>query len=214
MGVRAKTAGPALLPALADPDPKVRAAAAEGFAQPGMDVEGALPALRPLCKALEDTDWSVRFWSSAALRRIAEERPAAAAEAVPALVKALRSQEDSVREYAAEALGNVGPAARDAVPALEEVADKGDGWNRLRAAEALWKVAGPAGRPAVRAAPLLRDSNEQVRRGAAECLGRMGPDAAEAAPALREALADPDARVRQEAREALRKIRLGAAEPE
>ncbi len=43
----------------------------------------------------------------------------AAAEAVPALMAALKDKDKKVRRNAAFALGEIGPAAKEAVPALE-----------------------------------------------------------------------------------------------
>jgi hypothetical protein len=51
-------------------------------------------------------------------------------EAVPALVKDLKSKDPSVRSQAAEDLGQVGPDASDAVPALRSAAAWGSSASR------------------------------------------------------------------------------------
>jgi HEAT repeat protein len=67
---------------------------------------------------------------------------AEAAPAVPELAAALRHKKDSVRRYAAQALGQVGPAASAALPDLKVVADS-DPEARARdwAAQAMKKIA-------------------------------------------------------------------------
>ncbi|MGC8880568.1 MAG: HEAT repeat domain-containing protein, partial [Anaerolineae bacterium] len=60
------------------------------------------------------------------------------AAAVPALIEALRDEDEDVRQAAAEALGKIGDAA--AVPALIEALRDEDMWVRRAAAEALGKI--------------------------------------------------------------------------
>jgi HEAT repeat protein len=64
------------------------------------------------------------------------------AAAVPALMKALQEGNPSVRVYAAQILGEIGPAAKDAVPALE--ATLPDPSLRAQAETALQKIRGQA----------------------------------------------------------------------
>jgi HEAT repeat protein len=61
-----------------------------------------------------------------------------AADAVSDLVALLKDKEKWVRNYAAEALGSIGPKAKDAVPALEIL--KADPGCRTRATEALKRI--------------------------------------------------------------------------
>ena len=59
-------------------------------------------------------------------------------DAVPALITALQDDDNDVRRWAAEALGNIGAQARDAVPALTDY-----GWAREAAANALALIQAP-----------------------------------------------------------------------
>lgn len=79
---------------------------------------GGVKALIPL---LERGDPATRLY---ALCGIGEGGPDAA-EAVPALVKALRDEIAEIRAVAIGALGQIGPAAQAAIPALEELARQG-----------------------------------------------------------------------------------------
>lgn len=50
----------------------------------------------------------------------------AAAEAVPALIDALKDPDEIVRQKAAQALENIGPAAAEALPALTDALEDPD----------------------------------------------------------------------------------------
>jgi HEAT repeat protein len=146
--------------------------------------------------------------------------------AVPALVKALKDQSDSVQGLAVMALSNIGPPARRAVPALLELVKHKDPGMRSVAADALGKIA-PRERAVVKALlNALNDPKDEVRRSAhrgvvyggpeavpeliqmfrqpnprrreraAYALAVMGPAAREALPELRKAAMDQDLKVR------------------
>jgi HEAT repeat protein len=66
----------------------------------------------------------------------------AAAEAVPALVAALKDPNKPVRRDAAAALANIGPAAAGAVPDLIAALKDPDEIVRQRVADALGRVQG------------------------------------------------------------------------
>ena len=155
---------------------------------------------------------------------------------VSKLIIKLKDSDWRVRKAAANALGNIGPAAKEAVPALiaalknsnliiQNSAKKALGkigleavpaliaalkdsyWHvREAAADALGNI-GPAAKDAVPALiAALKDSNKFVRRATAYALGGIGPVAKEAVPALIVALKDSAWRVRKAAAEALGNI--------
>ncbi|MEU2115804.1 PBS lyase [Streptomyces sp. NPDC016459] len=80
---------------------------------------------------------------------------------------------------AAQALGEIGPAAAAAAPALLPGLASRDLWVRVRSAAALWRVSGDA----ATALPVLLaawEENRHARVDVAECLAEMGPAASEA----------------------------------
>ncbi|MFE6877635.1 hypothetical protein [Streptomyces sp. NPDC057677] len=77
---------------------------------------------------------------------------------------------------AAQALGEIGPAAASAAPALGPGLASRDLWVRVRSAAALWRVSGDA----TAALPVLLaawEENRHARVDVAECLAEMGPAA-------------------------------------
>ncbi len=191
-------AGPALLAALEDPDPHVRAVAARWLAAVGVPAEDAVPVLIAMLKfdqsievtraisqyrgeaksALPDlvdilTDKSLDSetrWNAA--RTIGKIGPDAA-EALPVLVASLEDEVATVREHAAEAFGDIGPLAGDCVPALVAVLD---------------------------------DPATRVRRDAVRSLGQIGNASVVAVPEIKALLDDPEEIVRDAAKNALRAI--------
>ncbi|MEV4424601.1 PBS lyase [Streptomyces sp. R-07] len=80
---------------------------------------------------------------------------------------------------AAQALGEIGPAAAAAAPALRPGLASRDLWVRVRSAAALWRVSGEASA----SLPVLLaawEENRHARVDVAECLAEMGPAASEA----------------------------------
>lgn len=91
--------------------------ALEGLGPPA---EEELPALKDL---IASPDGEVAFWAITLLGRL----EAKAAPAVPELIEALQTSPDLfVRQKAAWALGEIGPAAKEALPALEAAAKSPD----------------------------------------------------------------------------------------
>ncbi|MBX7168553.1 MAG: HEAT repeat domain-containing protein [Pirellulales bacterium] len=86
LGRIGEAAIPALLEALRDPDPLVRAEAVRALARMGPEAE---PALDALIAALQDGDKGVRRAAAGAIGQIGP----AAKKAIPALVQALRDYE-------------------------------------------------------------------------------------------------------------------------
>ncbi|MFJ7960778.1 PBS lyase [Streptomyces sp. NPDC096319] len=77
---------------------------------------------------------------------------------------------------AAQALGEIGPAAAGAAPALRPGLASRDLWVRVRSAAALWRVSGEA----AASLPVLLaawEENRHARLDIAECLAEMGPAA-------------------------------------
>jgi HEAT repeat protein len=131
--------------------------------------------------------------------------------AVPVLVQLLSDDDPEVRDYAALALGDCGPAATAALPRLTEALRDDDPEVRRSAAVSLGRI---DRRPEVTVPVLSRMLTARealIRCRVANLLGETGPDAREAAPTLRQALLDEDAQVRVEAAEALKKIHPQAA---
>jgi HEAT repeat protein len=202
----AAQAGPALLAALEDPDPHVRAVAARWLAAAGVPADDAVPALTKIlatdqkivaARALSEyrgeaksvlpvlvdilTDTSLDSetrWNAA--RTIGKIGPDAAAE-VPVLVDSLEDEFATVREHAAEALGDIGPLAGDSVPALVSVLD---------------------------------DPATRVRRDAVRSLGQIGEAAVVAVPEIVKLLDDPEEIVRDAARNTLQAIAPDKLPPE
>jgi HEAT repeat protein len=108
-----------------------------------------------------------------------------AREALPALVHALHDNDPKVREFAAQAIGLMGP---EALPTLVGMLSHDDKYVRRHAVWALGKL-GPLARSALPdLCAALKDADPRTASGAAQALGSMGTDAAEAVPALAEAM--------------------------
>jgi HEAT repeat protein len=140
---------------------------------------------------------------------------------IPALLAALKGQEEVVRWAAAQALGKLGAAAAhpEVIPALLAALKDQDHLVRWAAAEAIGELGGAAAHPEVIPALLaaLKGQEEVVRWAAAQALGKLGAAAAhpEVIPALLAALKDRDWWVRRAAAEALGELgEAAAAHPE
>jgi HEAT repeat protein/DNA-directed RNA polymerase subunit RPC12/RpoP len=143
----------------------------------------------------------------------ATDLPAADSSAdVVAMMRALRSDDAKTRSEAAQALGNVGPAAKIAVPDLLKACKDSDEFVRRFALDSLKRIGPPAPGDVGQLAGALDDTNVDVRLYAVEALSKMGADAQAGAPVLVKALRDTDARVRQNAALALGKIGAAARE--
>lgn len=194
---------PALITALDDPEPKVRAAAVDALMGLGSAARAAIPALIKAEWRYED----LKFTAGSVRERIG---PASAEESAE-LIELLWRGSPMVAENAAQELGRMGPDAVGAVGALEWVLHlstrRRDGVVVRRAAiEALGNI-GPG---AVHAVPLLiqalSDPSDGIRSTAATALGKIGPVAKEAIPALTVLLNDEREYVRTAAAEALELI--------
>ena len=131
---------------------------------------------------------------------------AAGRAAVPALVDRAADSRWWQRAFAAETLGDIGPAASEAVPCLAELAAEDNTIVRAEAVHALG-IAGQRGTDAVPAlARALTDESSLVRTEASLALARIGARAKAATPALIAALEDEDRYVRGNSVHALYRI--------
>lgn len=172
-GLAGPEAAPALLPALHDDDPQVRAAAARGLARTGGDLD-------PLRSLFEDPDPEVRARAAEAL--------ATEPGAEETLSKMGSDPRPEWRAAAVAAWGGTGRGAPSVTAALDDPEPE----VRRAAANALGSL------PAVAAVgPLigaLSDPDEAVRRHAAISLARIGPPAElELIAALEDPVARPGA---------------------
>lgn len=182
-----------------DDAPRVRVAAARALGAIGPGAAAARPSL---LKALADMRAAVRWAAADALYRIG-----LTADAAPALVEALRSEDAYVRAFATYSLGELGGAAGEvAAAALAETVRSEGGAGRSGAAAALAKMGGGARQAVPALIEELKNEREARRWRAARTLGRIGPEAAPAVPGLVVALRDPDVSVRLAAARALGRI--------
>jgi HEAT repeat protein len=202
LGEIGPAAGPvaadALVTALGDSDRHVRAVATEALGQVGplsplvvpaltvrLKDDDPLPALRALARCRPDgleavpevtalltrTAAAVRWNAARTLGKLGADK------ALGPLVAALKDEDADVREHAAEALGDIGPAAAAAVEPLTGALRDPNARVRHDAARSLGQI-GPAARPAVPALRGLRDDPEPaVREAAARALAALEPPA-------------------------------------
>ncbi len=160
---------------------------------------------RELLPVLLSREWKERRKAAEALGGCGPR----AAEAVPALTRALADEEWQVRIAAARALGAIGSASIDAVPALTE-ALRDEEWQVRDAAARTLAAFGPFSRtaaPALTAA--LADPEWQLRESAAIALGSIGPEARPALGSLISLLKDSEWKPRRAAADALSSIAPG-----
>lgn len=189
-------AAPALLPALDDPEPRVRLAIVAAIRGMQPPPAGALPAI---AARLGDADADVRIQAADALGHFG---PAALAP----LASAFDDPEPRVRASAASAFRFIGPPARDAAPVLRAHLGDPAAPVRLNAIAALAAIGADDAATVGMLAAALADPDHTVRWGAAMALGRLGPAAAGARAALEKTRADVHPLVRAAADDALGKL--------
>jgi len=196
MGKDASTAAPELVAALADDDPLVRGVAVRSIGELAPDVPGGVRALvaffpdieamravasfgpagaeavPALIATLKYEDPTVRWQSARALGKIG-------VPSVPAVTELARltiSDPDSlVREHAAEALGDIGPAAADGIPALVKALHDPVARVRRDAVRALGQM-GPAAKAVLGdIRSLQKDSDADVRAAAERAVRLIDP---------------------------------------
>ncbi|MGH7998806.1 MAG: HEAT repeat domain-containing protein [Brasilonema sp.] len=125
-------------------------------------------------------------------------------KAVPALIKALKNEDENIRIMIIAALGEIGSQASPAVPFLNEllVRDRSSDVQSITV-HALRKI--NRGRVPVLITN-LKSKDWRVRYQAAHTLGQIGTEAKDAVPALTVALEDEIQPVRSSAANALQKI--------
>jgi HEAT repeat protein len=206
---------------LADSNANVRAAAVRALGESASE-----RAVAALMTVMRDESGTLRSQASVSLARLGP-------VALPKLVDALRDSKPSVRQLAAEALGDIG--SREAVAPLVRLIETDTSGARLEAIAALGKIGEPSaiepilsvqrsGSVAVRRKAIgalaqfrdkravealtlaLADQNEEVRQSAAAGLGEVGD---QRSVAQLERLADKDASqdVRTAAAQAIQRIR-------
>lgn len=216
LGPRAEAAAPAMTALLRDAEPNVRERALAALGDLGSGAAASVPAMVEAYR-----DRRVDFPDLArALRSLG----AAAQAALPVLLEGLASQDGSHREAAAEALGEMGPAAASAAPGLatllhDPAHGRPLGTDRFLRKPSLFEraLAWAAGQEeeepqaGEETRAVLEESRARsVRQSAARALGGLGPAAGEVAVrALAQALSDRDCYVKRNAAEAL--ARLGDA---
>ena len=193
IGEPARVAGPVLVAALDDPDPTVRAVAAQAVGKLAPEVPGAVPALVEL------------FPDVGAVRAVAEFGPAAVG-AVPKLIELLDHPDPMVRRNTARTLGRIGEGAKAAVPALTARLTDPDAPVREYAAKGLGWI-GPAAAAAIPdLVKLLDDEQPNARQGAVQALGDMGSAAKGQLATVQAMKDDPDKSVQEAAARAERLI--------
>jgi beta-lactamase regulating signal transducer with metallopeptidase domain len=176
----------ALVAALKDSDPGVRAAAAQALGR--LDDKSAGNALAEL---LRDPDPSVQRQAILSLAELEDPR------AVPGLEKLLNSPDADTRDEAASQLGDMELAVAPAslIAALKDP----DADVRASAAHSLGNIEDQKSVPAI--VPLLNDPDKDVQEAAVDALQNIGGPAA--MQALIGALKSKDPQVRRKAAEAL-----------
>ncbi len=124
---------PALIAALNDPSPDIRAAATDALGRVGPAAKAALPALTA---TLKDTDKAVRQHAAFALGVVDPDDTSV----VPSLIELLKDSDLEVRRHAALSLGRLGPGARPALAALTEASRDADSRFRHLIQNAIRKI--------------------------------------------------------------------------
>jgi HEAT repeat protein len=196
-----KTSVPVLTEALKDPDPGVRAAAAESLGRLSDYARDAVPALVETFKDRQANRF-VRGYAAFAIGRIGGD---SAREAVPTLAEALTDKDtpEEVRRSAATALGALKADGAAGAAALGRALKDRNVDVRRAAATSLGQI-GPESRAALAALKeAARDEDKFVRAQALHVLGTMTQDAAEVLRVLTDGMQDQLLEVRLAAIEAL-----------
>jgi HEAT repeat protein len=180
LGPDAKPALPALITALDDPDKQVWSLAIGTIASIGPAAKEAIPAL---LSALDTREMRGRRERDRVqtIMRSAHALSCIGVAAIPALIKALESDDSGVRAGAAHGLGGMGPTAKEGIPGLISNLGHREGFVRREVVDAFGQI-GPAAVPALLDA--LGGKESADRATAALALGEIGRAAKDAGPAL------------------------------
>jgi HEAT repeat protein len=167
VGTAASPAVPALTAALEDP--ALRSQAVVALGKMGPAARPAAPALVGLLRAPSSSD---RVSAAIALGTIGADSATVPAVAL-ALGMALKDESTTLRQQAAQALGQLGPSARAAVPHLVEALQGDNPFVCGYAAHALGEMgkAAQAALPALR--EKLKDEDPDTRKAAAEAVRKI-----------------------------------------
>jgi HEAT repeat protein len=189
LGQRARAAVEAIRVALDDEDMEVRVAAAQALWQIERQVDTKL--LLTLAQG-EGPVFGRRRFSMPVWQELGPEAQAA----VPGLLQALQSSDETMRHCATIALGCMDQSIlpKEAAWALAARLKDGSIAVRRRAAFALGNMGPKAGEAVPTPIEALQDIDRDIRVAAASSLGDIGPAASTAAPHLGRALKDGDIR--------------------
>jgi HEAT repeat protein len=123
------------------------------------------------------------------------------------LIRELNSSDIDKKEHAAQALGEMGPAAKPAIQALLDALNDELPYVRMQCAQALAKIGTPALPALIKA---MKNVNAEVRSTAAAALGKWGANDEAAVSALTDALHDRELQVRGAAALALGALGVSA----
>jgi HEAT repeat protein len=184
---------------LADPDRRVRLAAAEAICPFG---DQGVPAIPGLARMLDEDD---RAFCSSAIRAL---RAINTPEAFTVLSKAVSESDPGRCRQIIEGLGEIPKASAPLLPALlGRLTRDPDASLRRDILSAVVKIEPDSEQVAGAKLLALRDASPEVRRTAAALL--RTPDPVPSLAAFQKALRDPDAGVREEAMRGLSQIGLG-----
>ncbi|MHC4550840.1 MAG: HEAT repeat domain-containing protein [Planctomycetota bacterium] len=195
LGARAREALPALLETLKDAEPWVRLEAGRALVRIGARERD----VAALVRRLEHADPDLGPLLAEALAGMGE-------AAVPALRRALGSDDERTRRLALAAFHRAGRHAAAALPDLIDLMRDESPAVRKLAGEAMRRVAPWGAEYVPELVDRLRGQDEQIRWIAAQALGLLGPAAREAIPALKEMRREGSARLQEVAAAALRRI--------
>jgi len=170
----AKEVQPALIAAMVDPYPEVRAGAANGLRILGNQQPLSKEAVQQLIKALKDPNPMVSEYAAKAFEQGNPQRHPHLKIAVPALGEALQDSRMKVRVAAAESIRMLGPDARKTIPILIKILNEEKEPELIAAVCRALSAMGPYAKEAI---PLLKRAlespNPYVRNWASFALEKI-----------------------------------------